>query len=177
MAGAHYAGLIRPAAAPDLQAITAIYGHHVLHGTASFETEPPAVEEMTRRYHDVVGRGLPYSVAEIDGRVVGFAYAGLYRPRPAYRFTVEDSVYIDPECVGKGIGRRLLSEILRASSEAGCKQMIAIIGDSANSASIRLHASAGFAHVGVLREVGMKFGRWLDTVIMQRSLRAELAAP
>ena len=164
--------LIRPAAAGDLAAITAIYAHHVLHGTASFETEPPAVEEMARRQAAVVACGLPYCVAETDGRVVGYAYAGPYRPRAAYRFTVEDSVYLHPEWMGRGIGRRLLDAVIRASAEAGARQMIAIIGDSVNAASIRLHESAGFRHAGVLRDVGFKFGRWLDTVLMQKELGA-----
>ena len=164
------APLIRPATTADLAAITAIYAHHVLHGTASFETEPPAVEEMARRHAEIVRRGLPYYLAELGGRIVGYAYAAPYRPRPAYRFTVENSVYIHPEWMGRGIGRQLLDAVIRASAEAGCRQMIAIIGDSANTASIRLHESAGFRYVGVLRNVGFKFGRWLDTVMMQKEL-------
>ncbi len=162
--------LIRPATAADLAAVTSIYGYHVLHGTASFETEPPSLEEMTRRHAEVVGLGLPYVVAEMGAEVVGYAYAAPYRPRPAYRFTVEDSVYIRSDRRGKGIGRLLLDTVLRLCEQAGSKQMIAIIGDSQNIASIRLHANAGFEHVGVLRNVGLKFGRWLDTVIMQKSL-------
>jgi phosphinothricin acetyltransferase len=164
------APLIRPAAPADFAAITAIYGHHVLHGTASFETEAPPVDEMLRRHGDVVCHSLPYVVAELAGEVIGYAYAAQYRPRPAYRFTVEDSVYLRHDCAGKGVGRRLLDAVVRASSAAGCKQMIAIIGDSGNAASIRLHASAGFEPVGTLRNVGLKFDRWLDTVIMQREL-------
>jgi L-amino acid N-acyltransferase YncA len=164
------APLVRPAVAADFDAITAIYAHHVLHGTASFETEAPTLEEMLRRHADVVRLGLPYVVAEISGEVVGYAYAAPYRPRPAYRFTVEDSVYIHHGRLGKGIGRILLDSILRASAGSGSKQMIAIIGDSHNAASIRLHESAGFDHVGVLRNVGLKFDRWLDTVIMQKEL-------
>jgi phosphinothricin acetyltransferase len=164
------APLIRPAVPADFPAIAAIYGHHVLHGTASFETEAPSIGEMMRRHGEVARHHLPYVVAELSGEVAGYAYAGQYRPRPAYRFTVEDSVYIHPERTGKGIGRLLLEDIIRASSAAGCKQMIAIIGDSGNAASIRLHESAGFAHVGTLRDVGRKFDRWLDTVIMQREL-------
>lgn len=162
--------LIRPAAAADLSVIAEIYGHHVLHGTASFETEPPTLEEMAWRHAAVTSHGLPYLIAEMEGGVVGFAYAGPYRPRPAYRFTVEDSVYIRHDRAGKGIGRSLLNEVLELCEQAGSKQMIAIIGDSENAASIRLHQSAGFDHVGVLRNVGLKFGRWLDTVIMQKSL-------
>lgn len=164
------AALIRPATRADFAAVTAIYGDHVLHGTASFETEAPSIEEMLRRHGEVVRHGLPYVVAELAGEVVGYAYAAQYRPRPAYRFTVEDSVYLHPDRTGKGIGRLLLDTIIRASSAAGCKQMIAIIGDSGNAASIRLHEAAGFAHIGVLRNVGLKFERWLDTVIMQKEL-------
>jgi L-amino acid N-acyltransferase YncA len=162
--------LIRPATPADLPAVAAIYGYHVLHGTASFETEPPDLDEITRRHAEIVKRDLPYRVAEIDGVVIGFAYAGPYRLRPAYRFTVEDSVYIHSGHGGRGIGRCLLEDLMRSSAAAGSRQMIAIIGDSANAASIRLHESAGFAHVGVLRDVGLKFGRWLDTVIMQKDL-------
>ncbi|HUB34831.1 MAG TPA: GNAT family N-acetyltransferase [Bryobacteraceae bacterium] len=167
--------LIRPATPADLPAVAAIYGHHVLHGTASFETEAPDLDEISRRHAEVVQRGLPYRVAEIDGLVVGFAYAGAYRPRPAYRFTVEDSVYIDSGHLARGIGRLLLGELICAAAAAGSRQMIAIIGDSGNAASIRLHESAGFAHVGVLRNVGLKFGRWLDTVIMQKDLAQNFA--
>ena len=162
--------LIRPAADGDLAAITGIYAHHVRHGTASFETEAPGCEEMARRRAAIVERALPYVVAELEGRVAGYAYAAPYRPRPAYRFTVEDSVYVDPEQTGRGIGRWLITEVIRLSAEAGAKQMVAIIGDSANGASIRLHERAGFRQVGVLRDVGLKFGQWLDTVIMQRAL-------
>jgi L-amino acid N-acyltransferase YncA len=162
--------LVRAAAEADLEAIAAIYGHHVVNGTASFETEAPSIDEIGRRYRDIAQRGLPYVVAHRDGEVLGFAYAGPYRPRPAYRFTVEDSVYIRPDCVGQGIGRCLLAVVVVACAEAGFKQMVAIIGDSQNTASIRLHQSAGFEHVGVLRNVGLKFDRWLDTVLMQKEL-------
>ena len=162
--------LIRPATAADLAAITSIYGYHVLHGTASFETEPPSLEEMGRRQAEVLKHGLPYVAAELGGEVAGFAYAGPYRPRPAYRFTVEDSVYVRHDRVGRGIGRPLLDAVIRLCEQAGSKQMIAIIGDSGNAASIRLHERAGFDRVGVLRNVGLKFGRWLDTVIMQKGL-------
>ena len=162
--------LIRPAAEADLAAISAIYAHNVLHGTATFELQPPTAEEMTRRWADLAGRGYPYLVAQLEGEVAGYAYASSYRPRPGYRFTVEDSVYIRPDRAGRGIGRRLLETLIRACGDGGSKQMIAIIGDSGNTASIRLHAAAGFEHVGVLREVGRKFDRWIDTVIMQRAL-------
>ncbi|HKE28979.1 MAG TPA: GNAT family N-acetyltransferase [Bryobacteraceae bacterium] len=164
------AALIRPAVTADFPAIAAIYGHHVLHGTGSFETEAPSVDEMLRRHDEVSRHHLPYVVAEQSGEVVGYAYAAPYRPRPAYRFTVEDSVYMHPERTGKGLGRLLLDAIVGASFATGCKQMIAIIGDSENAASIRLHQSAGFTHVGTLRNVGLKFDRWLDTVIMQKAL-------
>ena len=162
--------LIRPSREEDVPRIAAIYGHHVRYGTASFETAPPTAEEMGRRREDVVSRGLPHVVAELAGEVAGYAYAGLYRPREAYRFTVEDSVYIHPDHLGKGMGRRLLAAVIRAAAEGGWRQMIAVIGDSANVASIRLHESAGFRHVGVLRCVGFKFDRWLDTVVMQLEL-------
>lgn len=162
--------LIRPGMEGDLDSVAAIYGHHVTHGTASFETEAPTLEEISRRYRDIVERGLPYLVAERTGEILGFAYAGPYRPRPAYRFTVEDSVYIRPDSVGCGIGRRLLDNVIQSCAAAGYRQMVAIIGDSQNTASIRLHQSAGFAHVGTLRNVGQKFNRWLDTVLMQKSL-------
>lgn len=166
--------LIRPAAEADLAAITAIYAHNVLHGTATFELKPPGIDEMTRRWADLEGRGFPYLAAELKGEVVGYAYASSYRPRPGYRFTVEDSVYVHPERVGNGIGRRLLESLIRACERAGSKQMVAIIGDSGNTASIRLHSAAGFEHTGVLRKVGRKFDRWIDTVIMQRALGGQL---
>ena len=162
--------VVRAAGDQDLRAITAIYGHHVLTGTASFETEPPTLEEMARRRAQVLSRGLPFQVAELDGEIVGYAYAAPYRLRPAYRFTVEDSVYIHADRTRRGIGRQLLDAIICSCTQTGSKQMIAIIGDSENAASIRLHEAAGFKHVGVLRGVGLKFGRWLDTVIMQRAL-------
>lgn len=165
---------IRPAVEADIPAVAAIYAHNVLHGTATFELKPPEIDEMARRRADLVRRGFPYLIAEVDGEVAGYAYASSYRPRPGYRFTVEDSVYVHPERVGNGIGRRLLDNLIRACEHAGAKQMIAIIGDSGNAASIRLHASAGFGHVGVLRKVGRKFDRWIDTVIMQRALGERL---
>jgi L-amino acid N-acyltransferase YncA/ubiquinone/menaquinone biosynthesis C-methylase UbiE len=162
--------LIRPAAEGDMAAIAAIYGYNVLHGTATFELEPPKVEEMARRRADLVARGFPYFAAELEGEVAGYAYASSYRPRIGYRFTVEDSVYVRPDRKGMGIGRRLLDTLIHACRGAGTKQMVAIIGDSGNTASIRLHAAAGFEHVGVLRNVGRKFDRWIDTVIMQKAL-------
>ena len=161
---------IRPARRSDIPAITEIYTHHVIHGTGSFEIDPPPPEEMDRRMVDIVGRGLPYLVAEIGGTVVGYAYAALYRTRVAYRFTLEDSVYIHQAHLRKGIGEALLKELIRKSKEWGCRQLIAVIGDSQNTASVRVHEKAGFQHSGVLRDVGFKFDRWLDTVFMQLSL-------
>ena len=162
--------LIRPSTEADINAIAEIYSHHVLHGTASFETEPPDASEIARRRNDILSRGLPYVVAEDSGDVIGYAYAGPYRTRPAYRFSVEDSVYIHASRAGRGTGSLLLERLIALSEEAGARQMIAIIGDSANVASVRLHEKFGFRHVGVLRCVGYKFDKWLDTVIMQRPL-------
>ena len=154
----------------DIPAIAAIYAHHVLNGTGSFETAPPDADEMTRRHSAITAKGLPYLVAEFQGVVVGYAYADLYRTRFAYRNTFEDSIYIHPDFTGKGIGRLLLGELLSQCERAGCRQMISMIGDSANHPSIRLHQSLGFAQVGALSSVGFKFGRWLDVVFMQLAL-------
>ena len=162
--------VVRAATQADLDAIAAIYAHHVRTGTASFEIEPPDAAEMARRRAEVVDRGLPYLVAAAGAEVVGYAYAAPYRPRPAYRFTVEDSVYVSADCARQGIGAMLLKALVSASERAGARQMIAVIGDSANVASIRLHAAAGFSHVGSLASVGWKFDRWLDVVVMQRAL-------
>jgi len=169
------APIIRPSRDDDVAAIAAIYGYHVLHGVASFEEVPPAVEEIARRRAEIVGRGLPYLVAERAngtdrGRVVGFCCAGLFRPRSAYRFTVEDSIYIDAGEVGRGIGRALLEPLLARCTELGYRQMVAVIGGRETIASIRLHEALGFAHIGVLPAVGFKFGRWIDIVLMQRAL-------
>jgi phosphinothricin acetyltransferase len=168
---------LRPAAARDVAAIAAIYAHHVLNGLASFEVEPPDEAEIGRRLAEVRAHGLPYLVAAADGRVVGYAYAAPYRARPAYRYTVEDSVYVAQDCGGRGIGRRLLERLVSDTAAAGARQMIAVIGDSANRASIALHEACGFAHVGLLPAVGFKFGRWVDSVLMQRALGAGDAAP
>lgn len=162
--------VIRDAVAGDLPAIAAIYGHHVRQGLASFEEEAPAVAEMARRHAELVGRGYPYLVAEIDGAVTGYAYAGPYRARPAYRHSVENSVYLAPDRQRTGIGSRLLEELIRRCEAAGFRQMVAIIGDSANAASIGLHARMGFRHAGVLTAIGYKHGRWVDSVLMQRPL-------
>ena len=161
---------IRAAKESDVAPITAIYAYHVLHGTGSFEIEPPDVEEMARRMGDVLSRGLPYLVAETNNIVIGYAYAALYRTRAAYRFTLEDSVYVHHEHSGRGIGAALLGALIPACKEWGCRQLVAVIGDSGNTGSIRVHEKAGFQHSGVLRSVGYKFDRWLDTVFMQLPL-------
>lgn len=154
----------------DVRAIQAIYAMHVLTGLASFEEMPPEEPEIARRRREVVGRGLPHLVAEIDHEVVGFTYAAPYRERSAYRYTVEDSIYVRQESVGKGAGRALLAELIARCEAAGMRQMVAIIGDSGNAGSIGLHAAMGFHPVGLLRCVGFKLGRWVDSMIMQRAL-------
>jgi phosphinothricin acetyltransferase len=153
-------------------AITAIYAHHVVHGLASFEIEPPSENDMRQRRLDIVSRRFPYLVAECAGEVVGFAYASPYRLRPAYRFTAENSVYLHPAWVGRGIGRQLTLALLAECEPRGLRQIVAVTGDSANCASIGLHKSFGFREVGVLRSVGFKFGRWVDSVLMQHELGA-----
>jgi phosphinothricin acetyltransferase len=169
---------IRPSEDRDLPAIAAIYAHHVRFGTASFETDPPDLAEMTRRRAEVLGKGQPYLVAEAAGAVIGYAYAGTYRPRPAYRNTVEDSIYLHPDQAGRGVGSLLLPALIRAAEAAGYRQMIGVVGDTANQASIRLHQRCGFRLVGTLESVGFKFGRWLDSVVLQRRLGAgDTAAP
>jgi L-amino acid N-acyltransferase YncA len=171
------AAILRPSAEDDVAAIAAIYAEHVRHGTASFETEAPDVEEMRRRRAALVGRGFPYLVAEDGSGIVGYAYAGPYRTRPAYRETVEDSVYLRRDAIGRGLGRRLLAALIGEAEGLGYRQMVAVVGDSLNVASIRLHERAGFRLVGVLRSVGYKHGRWLDTVLLQRALGAADGAP
>jgi phosphinothricin acetyltransferase len=162
--------LIRPAEPRDLSAITAIYDHAVRHGTASFELEPPDEAEMARRYASLRAGGFPYLVAEDGSAVAGYAYAGAYRARPAYRFTVENSVYVAAAAQRRGIGRALLERLIADAAGAGFRQMLAVIGDSANAPSVELHRAAGFRLVGTFADVGFKFGRWLDTVLMQRAL-------
>jgi len=162
--------LLRPAVAADVPAITAIYAHAVLYGTASFEIEPPDEGEMANRFRALAGAGFPYLAAELDGAVRGYAYAGPYRTRVAYRNTLEDSIYVAPEFHGRGIGRALVDRLLAEATALGFRQMIAVIGDSAQIASIALHRAAGFRMVGTFEAVGFKFGRWLDTVLMQRPL-------
>jgi phosphinothricin acetyltransferase len=161
---------IRPATEADLSAITEIYQHAVLHGTATFELIPPDLAEMTRRFKALQGGGYPYLVASLDGRAIGYAYAGPYRPRPAYRFTVENSVYLAPAIHRRGIGLQLLQRLIAECEARGYRQMIAVIGDSANAGSIGVHLRCGFAMIGTHPNVGFKFGRWLDTVMMQRAL-------
>jgi len=161
---------IRPAVPGDVPRITSIYAHHVLHGTASFEEIPPTEAEMTARFEALAPRGYPYLVAEEAGQVLAYGYAGPYRPRSAYRFTLEDSVYVDEAARGKGLGRLLLAALIEQAEAAGFRQMVAVIGDSANRASIRLHEVQGFRLVGVFRDVGLKHGQWRDTVLMQRGL-------
>lgn len=161
---------IRPTAAADLPAITGIYGHAVRYGTATFELTPPDLAEMTRRFGVLMDGAFPYFVAALEGRVVGYAYAGAYRPRPAYRFTVENSVYLDPSIHRRGIGRQLLQRLITECETRGYRQMIAVIGNSANAGSIGVHTRCGFQMIGTHPNVGFKFGRWLDTVMMQLAL-------
>jgi L-amino acid N-acyltransferase YncA len=161
---------IRPTVAADLPIITEIYDHAVRFGTATFELIPPDLAEMTRRFNALVDGGFPYLVAALDGHVIGYAYAGAYRPRPAYRFTVENSVYLQPAIHRRGIGLQLLQRLIVESESRGYRQMIAVIGDSANAGSIGVHTRCGFQMIGTHPNVGFKFGRWLDTVMMQLPL-------
>lgn len=169
---------IRPATPEDLPAIAAIYAHAVLHGTGTFEITPPSLADMTARHAEVTGRGLPWLVAhtattrdaEPGQTVIGYAYANWFRPRPAYRFFVEDSLYVAPEVHGQGVGRLLLSELIAQCTLRGARQMVAVIGDSDNHGSIGVHKACGFEPTGVLRSSGWKFDRWLDVVLMQRAL-------
>ena len=164
--------LIRPSCDADLDAITRLYAHHVLHGTGTFETTPPSAAEMATRRADVLSKGLPWLVVEEDGAVLGFAYGNWFKPRPAYRFSVEDSIYLAPEAAGQGLGRALLAELLSALERAGVRRVMAVIGDTANSGSIGVHRALGFEPAGSIPACGWKFGRWLDIVFMQRSLGA-----
>lgn len=162
--------VIRPSTEQDLPAIQAIYAHAVLKGTGTFETEVPDETEMARRRAEVLGRQLPYLVAEREGVVLGYAYANYFRPRLAYRFFVEDSIYLSPAAQGQGVGRLLLAELIARCEAAGARQMVAVIGDSANAGSIGVHRALGFEHTGLLKSAGWKFDRWLDVVLMQRTL-------
>ncbi|VWX56268.1 Phosphinothricin N-acetyltransferase [Burkholderiales bacterium 8X] len=164
--------LIRPSRPEDVARITAIYAHHVRHGTGTFETDPPTEEDMAARRQDVLSKNLPYLVAEKDGDVLGFAYCNWFKPRPAYRFSAEDSIYIDDKARGQRVGTELLSALVAASEKAGIRKLIAVIGDSANLGSINLHRAQGFGHVGVLKDCGWKFDKWLDVVLMERELGA-----
>ena len=161
---------IRPAADSDVPTITAIYGHHVLHGTGTFETAPPDEKDMAARRADVLSKGLPYLVLEDATGVIGFAYCNWFKPRPAYRFSAEDSIYLAPEAAGKGYGTLLLAELMIQAERCGVRKLLAVIGDSQNKGSIGVHTLCGFSHVGVLKSCGWKFDRWLDVVMMERSL-------
>jgi phosphinothricin acetyltransferase len=169
--------IVRASSEADIAHCAEIYGHHVLHGTASFEVDPPDVAEMKKRRAAVLDLGLPHLVAEREGRILGYAYAGNWRPRPAYKFSVEDSIYIDKDAVGQGVGKALLPALIERCTAAGKRQMVAVIGDSAQTPSIRLHVSCGFEMVGTLKNIGFKFGRWLDSVLMQRALGSSDAPP
>ncbi|WP_342616914.1 N-acetyltransferase family protein [Rhodoferax sp. GW822-FHT02A01] len=161
---------IRPATENDIPVITAIYRHHVLNGTGTFETTPPEEKEMAGRRADVLARNLPYLVLEENSIVRGFAYCNWFKPRPAYRFSAEDSIYLAPDAAGKGYGRLLLTELMAQAERAGVRKMLAVIGDSQNLGSIGVHRNCGFTHIGVMRSCGWKFDRWLDVVLMERSL-------
>lgn len=164
---------IRPSTDGDLPAITAIYKHHVLHGTGTFEIDPPSETDMAGRRADVLAKGLPWLVAEQDdGRVLGFAYANWFKPRPAYRFSAEDSIYIAEDARGMGLGRQLLAELAVQAEAAGVRKLLAVIGDSANAGSIGVHRALGFTDVGVMKSVGWKFGAWRDIVLMEKTLGA-----
>ncbi len=169
--------IVRSATEADVAAVAAIYGHHVLHGLGTFEEVPPTDAEMAQRIAAVQDRGLPYLVAEDEGRIVGFAYAAPFRPRAAYRYTAEDSVYIHPDFLGRGIGKALVAEVIVASERLGLRQLVAVIGDSANAGSIGLHRSLGFEQTGVGRSFGFKHGRWVDIVWMQKQLGPGANAP
>ena len=164
--------IIRPSQSSDIPQITAIYGHHVLHGTGTFEVEPPNEVDMTQRRADVLSKALPYLVAVEDTRVLGFAYCNWFKPRPAYRYSAEDSIYLAPEAAGRGLGRALLAELMIQAERAGVRKLIAVIGDSNNLGSIGVHHSGGFSHVGTLKSCGWKFERWLDVVLMDKALGA-----
>ena len=170
--------LIRSCRDEDIPAVTAIYAHHVLHGTATFETEAPDAAEMAQRRQAVLARALPWLVAAgDDGQVLGYAYCNWFKPRAAYRFSAEDSIYLRPDAAGRGLGRALLDELAAQAQRAGVRKLIAVIGDSANAASIGLHRAAGFVDVGVIGACGWKFGRWLDIVLMEKALGAGRSTP
>jgi L-amino acid N-acyltransferase YncA len=162
--------MIRPSLEKDIPAITAIYAHHVLNGTGTFEIDPPSEADMTGRRADVLSKGLPYIVAEEAGQVIGYAYCTWFKPRPAYRFSAEDSIYLAPGVHGKGIGRALLAELTAQAERVGIRKLIAVIGDSDNAGSVGVHRSLGFTHVGILKSCGWKFNQWLDVVMMEKAL-------
>jgi phosphinothricin acetyltransferase len=168
---------LRPASAADFPALQAIYALAVAEGLGTFEEAPPSADELRRRFDDITRQGFPYLVAELGGAVAGYGYCTLYRTRSAYRFALEDSVYVRQDVQGRGVGKAILAELIRRCEDLRYRQMIAVIGDSANAASIGLHASAGFVRVGTLRSVGYKLGRWVDTIIMQRPLGPGDAMP
>ena len=169
---------IRPSTEADLPAIASIYAHHVLHGTGTFETTPPTLQEMTARRADVLGKGLPWLVAEQDGRVLGYAYCQWFKPRPAYRFSAEDSIYLHPDAAGRGLGKQLLAALEEHATAAGVRKLIAVIGDSGNQGSVGVHRARGFNHVGTVASCGWKFGRWLDIVLMDKAIGdADRSAP
>jgi phosphinothricin acetyltransferase len=169
--------IIRPSQIEDIPAITALYAHHVLHGTGTFELEPPSMEDMTSRRADVLSKGLPYLVAVLGEELLGFAYCNWFKPRPAYRFSAEDSIYLAPLALGQGLGRALLAELMQRAEQTGIRKLIAVIGDSANAGSIGVHRSLGFNHVGVLKSCGWKFGQWRDVVMMDKALGLGDTAP
>lgn len=168
---------IRPAQVEDLPALQEIYAHHVLHGAGTFEEVPPTLGEITERFRRGTGRGFAWLVAEEAGRVLGYAYYGPFRERMAYRYLVEDSIYVREDVRGQGVGKALVQRLIAEAERAGFRQMVAVIGDSENVGSIGVHASLGFQHTGVLRAAGLKFGRWLDVVFMQRALGRGDAPP
>jgi len=168
---------IRPSRESDVPEIAAIYAHHVLSGTGTFETTPPTLDEMVARRADVLSKGFPYIVMESEGRVVGYAYCQWFKPRPAYRFAAEDSIYMHPDAAGKGLGKVLLAELVRQAEAAGLRKLIAVIGDSANAGSIGVHSALGFTPVGKIQSCGWKFGRWLDIVMMEKAIGDGDTAP
>jgi len=168
---------IRPALDADIPAVARIYAHAVEHGTASFELTAPNEAEMSRRFNELTAQGFPYLVAVVDETVVGYAYAAPYRARPAYRFTVENSVYVAHDTYRRGVSKALLGAIIEACTKKGFRLMVAVIGDSNQAASIGLHEAAGFKHAGVFENIGYKFDRWLDTVLMQRALGPGASKP
>lgn len=170
--------LVRPSTLADLPEITAIYADAVLHGTGTFELTPPDLAEMTRRHDDVLSKSLPWLVAQhADGPLLGYAYANHFRARPAYRFCLEDSIYLHEQARGQGLGQRLLAELMQRCEALGARQMLALIGDAANVGSIGVHAALGFEHTGVLKDAGWKFERWLDVILMQRALGGGAGTP